>query len=464
MFDHSALRSAAGGFVRSPLFIVILTGVILRLVLFPLTEGSYDAEHWATVIKNIESGNGLYELEGYWYTPVWGYLLSFVSLVQDAFLNIDVLGMRVPEALVVESYGGNWIVSATVTSVAFNCAVKSLFLISDLLVGYILYKIIKEKTGDPKKATMGFALWFICPLVICSTSAQGMFDTFSVLFTLLCITFIRKDRLFLGGMMFTFAVLTKFFPAYLIFILAVYILIKHRDDGKGIRSLMIAGAGALLAFVVIMFPQILDGTLSESFLFLSSRTSIGGSTLFETLVPQITILFFTACVAVAVLLAYKMYKSRDCDPDDALFKYALMTIALLFLYPPLPQYLILLMPFLAIYIATKKRELWKGWFVLSVGATVFAVLGNLLFLLSFSTFTGIVSLDRLISLIEGFHSTTLFGVEIMTVLFYVLGALQYIGIMAVIWMIFKQPVSEFISRKKSGTHADDASLDDVAAR
>ena len=65
-------RRAVGG---HPLLAVILAGVILRLLITSLSM-IYDTNYWALVIRNIDSGNGLYGLDGYFYTPVWGYLLA----------------------------------------------------------------------------------------------------------------------------------------------------------------------------------------------------------------------------------------------------------------------------------------------------------------------------------------------------------------------------------------------------
>ena len=53
-----------------PLLTITIIGVIIRLLMIPITL-VYDSNYWAIVIRNIETGSGLYELEGYYYTPVW---------------------------------------------------------------------------------------------------------------------------------------------------------------------------------------------------------------------------------------------------------------------------------------------------------------------------------------------------------------------------------------------------------
>ena len=58
-------------FVRTPLFKVIVIGLLIRILMIPLCH-PYDSNFWTIVIRNAESGYGLYQMEGYYYTPVWG--------------------------------------------------------------------------------------------------------------------------------------------------------------------------------------------------------------------------------------------------------------------------------------------------------------------------------------------------------------------------------------------------------
>ena len=49
---------------------------------------TFDTNYWAIVTRNIQMGEGLYGLRGYYYTPVWGYILGFVSMFDSFFFNI----------------------------------------------------------------------------------------------------------------------------------------------------------------------------------------------------------------------------------------------------------------------------------------------------------------------------------------------------------------------------------------
>ena len=71
--------------LRHPILFLLVVGVAIHLIVM-MTSMVYDLDYWAVVIRNIEAGNGLYEAEGYYYTPVWGYLLGLASVIQEYLL------------------------------------------------------------------------------------------------------------------------------------------------------------------------------------------------------------------------------------------------------------------------------------------------------------------------------------------------------------------------------------------
>ena len=445
MFNNIAPVNSLNSLVRHPIFIIIIVGIAIRLVLAPLFTVGYDSDFWATIIRNLNSGEGLYGLEGYYYTPVWGYILSFISMLEGMFLNIDIMGLRPVETFPLETYS-NWFLTSTVTTVSFNFMIKVAYLISDLLVGYIIYWLVKDKTGDVRKATIGFALWFLCPLVFSVASVSGMFDTFSVLFILLCVVMVRKDKLFLAGVLFAFAVLTKFFPAYFIFILLAYVIMKHREDGTAVKAVITSAAGALLGFFVIMLPQILEGKLSESIMFASNR--IGGEGV-GTLVDAITgygpILFYSFLILVSLALAYKLTKKDKEEQDDSLFKYLLFMTAVMFLYSPPPQYVVILIPFLAMYIVIWEKKLKWSWLIVSVGGAVFVFSGMYILLLSMGTFTDMFSLEQIMLGIATFETSVFSGLTPHFIVYFTGAAIQYVGILSIVLFFLRK---KYIERKK----------------
>lgn len=449
IFSISGVKRVA----TSPFFIILVIGIVIRLVIAPFLEVEFDAEHWATIIRNIESGNGLYGLEGYHYTPVWGYIIGGFAFIQESLLNINVLGTLLPDAFIVETYTDMFrsssFFTSMITSVAFNFWITIPLIISDILVGYLTYWLIKDMTGDKKKATFGFALCFLCPLLICSTSVSGMFDTFSALFVLLGVILLRKQNYFMVGVLLTFAVLTKFFPAYLFFIFIAYILIRKRDEGKPLIAVMTMVAGMAVAFLILMMPQIINGELMDSLFFITNR--VGDSV--NGLISNTALIVFAILIPVSALLARHMYRKNDPNPDDSLFFMILFMLTLVFMYPPTPQYLVLLIPFLAIAVAVKGKEpLMKSWILISIGATLFIFTSNFTLLLSTATFTDLISVDFVMGMIEWFQTPILFGQNPMTIMYIITGVLQQIGIISLLWYLIrdkiklkKRPSDEMIS-------------------
>jgi|GEM_PF-574558 len=300
--------------IKHPLIIISMIAIAIRLVLMATLQFGYDSDAWATVVRNMESGNGLYELDGYYYTPIWGYILGATTFFQEMFLNITQLGIRVPEMFPIESDPMMLlnlpivIFTSTVTSPAFNFAYEMPFLLCDLLVGYLIYWLVKDFTGSQRKGIIGFSLWMLCPLVIAITSVAGMFDTFSVLFILLSIILIRRDQTFLGGVMFTLAALTKFFPSFFLPILVAYVLMRHKGDGAALKHVAKGAIGMIAMFIVVMLPQILDGTFVQSFSFIFSRASDGsGESLTSLASSNIHLIAIAAICALALVLIYVLW-------------------------------------------------------------------------------------------------------------------------------------------------------------
>lgn len=418
-----------------PLITIAVIGIVMRLLIMPFFTTAYDSNFWALIIRNFESGDGLYGLEGYYYTPIWGYFLGFWTLIQESFLSIDILGARIPEVLAINSFT-DWFFTSTITTVSFNFWVKIPFVISDLVMSWLLFWIIKEKTGDQKKAILGFGLCFLCPLTVCITSVSGMFDTFSVVMTLLCVILVYRGKYFFGGAMFSMAVLTKFFPAFLIFILVAYIIKKHRSDGLAMRNFLMLAAGMVISFVILMLPQILDGTVIESFSFISNRAGDGGvsDSVIDFIMSKRAVIMYLIVILLSFVLAVRMYR-KDDSPD--LFKYCFIVSAFVFLYPPAPQYLVLLIPFLVYYLLIYNPKMRVSWLIISVGSVIFVMAGNAALLLSAGVYTDVISIDFVMDMVYAFQ-TPVAGTSWMGILYYVGGFIQYAGILSIFWYLYRE--------------------------
>ncbi|MCL2607749.1 MAG: glycosyltransferase 87 family protein [Methanomassiliicoccaceae archaeon] len=417
-------------FLKIPVVIILIIGLAIRFVIMPTLSLNYDVSYWALVIQHIQAGAGLYEITGYWYTPVWGYILSIMSL----FMNMTGLtdyGHLFDEIRFIEGFEGFY--TATLTTPAFNFFVKIPAVIADVLVGYMIYKLVLEMTGDKKKATYGFALWFLCPLVIYTSSVHGMFDSIYVMFMVLSVYALRKGHDFLAGASLAVAILLKVFPAFIMFALIAYLIKKHRDDIKVLRKrILTAVLGAGLMTLIIYIPQILDGTVMESLLFLTSRIdasslSIHSANTWDALVlfgRGIIILLQPILAILAIALIYKIFKKSE-DLDKALFTSLMVTTAVILMWPASPQFVLTALPFLICFAAIYDKRFVIPFLVITIGA-VCTALNNPSVLLSLAAYTDILSIETVISMMEWFQQP-LFGLSRHFIVMAIAMIVQMIG-------------------------------------
>lgn len=427
------LSDGRTGFICRSIIILIVIGLVARYVLGVFFTCPDDVHSWALVISNIESGENLYGLDGYFYAPPWGYILAVIGAVAE-FFGLGSFGALDPGALPLEEYAV-WLSNAYIPSIGFVLSVKTAFAICDLVVGYLVYTIVRDYTKDHRKAVIGFALWFLCPFVITSGSVQGMFEDFAVLAMLLSVVLLMRDHCFLAGAMLSLAGLTKLFPAILIFILVAYLLMRHRDDGKAVSHLVMAALGAAMMAAVILVPQAMNGDLAECFSFITSRaTNMGAGTTgdgFGSIVSYITVLSYILILLASMVLAIHMYRSRTSDPDRMLLLFATANMAMAFLYPSMAQYITLLAPFLAITVAAIDRRYMTAFKVLMVGVPIFAFSRSVMNLLTFAA-AGYMDMGTLVDAIIWTQEPLFLGITPSNILSGIGGGLEYLGVALVV--------------------------------
>ena len=292
--DFGPLRS-----IPKMVFLIAILSLVVHLVMTALFSHTYDSEYWLIIMQNIETGNGLYGLNGFYYTPVWGYMLSFADMLMQVFGAIPVLGDRFTDLIVIEDYNG---FQAVLASPDINFLLKLPLSVCDVLVGYLLYVIVSRHTGSERKGIVSMALWCFCPIVVYMSAIQGQFDTISVLLLLMTIFLIRQDNPLLAGMVFALATWLKIFPGVCILVLFGYMLARYKGAPRSTRQISMSIVGFLLLTAVLFLPQILDGTLAYAFSFLTSRTSGYdlGSTLYMAgmlVIIIVLMLFMTRSIA-----------------------------------------------------------------------------------------------------------------------------------------------------------------------
>lgn len=443
---YSRVKAYLGG-IRHPFLVMLAVGVIVRLLCMSMSMG-YDADYWAVVIRNIEAGDGLYDAEGYYYTPVWGYILGLISVLQDLFLSIGESAVRVIQAFPVEGLD-QYYLSATATSVAFNYSVKIPLMIFDLVLAYLVRVLVRDVCGDDRKANLAFALTFLCPVVIGSSGIIGMPDTVAAMFTVLTIVLLRRDAPLLAGAAFSIAVLTKFFPVFLIFIFVAYIVVRNRGNRRRtVTQLSMAVIGAVVAAAIIFLPQILAGDLSQCFQFLTDRTgSSEGQSFLDYIIGQSRVIIYAVVLILSVYIGYRMLRVDADGLESALMRNCLLVTTLVLVYPPTTQYIVIMIPFLAYWIAVGDAKYLLSWKILAVGSVVYMFSSNALMFLSLAQWTDMVSVDSVMDIFNA-YTAEYWGLVPMSVQFVIGGVLQCLGILSVLYLMYGDRIRALITRRR----------------
>lgn len=433
------------GSIKHPLLWLIIIGTLIHLfaAVFQIV---FDNDYWALVIRNIEAGNGLYEVTGYYYTPVWGYVLGLVSALQTVFLDLGMDVLRVVEFFFAEDLPYTYY-SATVPSIAFSISTKAPLILSDLILAYLVRSLVVDSTGDVKKGNLAFILIYMCPLLIGASCITAMPDTIAAMFTVMTVVLLRRDHHFLAGMTFCIAVLTKFFPVFLFFPLVAYVLMRSRDNGtNGVRNVSAAAFGAVVALLVVFAPQLIEGSIESCFQFLTDRTGGSqGDSILSMFTGRMRIIVYGAITIASLYVGYYMYKKCRWDADRALMFYGFLMMALCMIYPPTPQYIVILMPFLVYWAVTEDRRYITSWWMISLFGLFFALSSNFLVLLPIAAWTGLIDVSVLS---EYFASFVLGDFPVSAIWSIVGGTLTYIGILSIFWIMFGENIRRIGGRTR----------------
>jgi hypothetical protein len=301
--------------------------------------------------------------------------------------------------------------------------------------------MVIDRTADEKKATYGFALWFLCPLVIYTSAVHGMFDTISVLFMVLAVYSLHKGHDFLAGASLSVAILLKMFPAYLAFVLIAYLALKHRGDvGTLMRRISMAALGLGMMALVIFMPQILDGTVAESLKFITGRIAAatgfdgGAGDAVADIGFKIVLWLQPIIFVLLAAFAYLMYRGGGKDNEKAFFTCLMITTAAIFLWPAEPQFLLVPLPFLICFAVMFDKRFIIPFVLISTGALVHDLAcHNFSVLMSLAAYTDILDISTVVSLVEWTQQPFVLNFTRHYVLMAVAAATEMIGIFMVLW-------------------------------
>lgn len=400
-------------------FKIAIIGIAIRLALIPFAF-SFDASFWMITSAGFESNRTLYESGNFYYLPPFGYILAVLTAIWSLLpFGSGTLALELVSGLNFSS-----VPYTVVTSIAFNLFYSLPLTIFDLISSWLVYSIVLEKTNNRKNANLAFALFFLSPLVIWSSSIAYMFDSLSAMFMLITIYALMKDQYGLAGASLALATLTKVFPILISFAVLLYVISKSETFRNILRNLTVFLSGFVFSVIFIMLPVFLKGEVGRSLAFLSSRAEesaqvAGGLNLIDLILypmPDKIFAVMPFLLFMIVLSTLLIFLSKG-DNDKKLIMASLMSATMFFLFPPIPTYPVIAIPLLALAVAYYGEKLWLiPWVLFSVLMPIhaIAIFGNAV-LYPLAVETGLFDLQ---TLVNGYYDflQTLYSIQGYTLL------------------------------------------------
>ncbi len=226
----------------------------------PIAAHPYDVYAWYTLSLDTLR-NPTFNI--YNFPPLWySYTLFPIAHLYDwlsKFIPTGTIPMASlpPELNFYPSMGIEY-----VPGMLFNTVVKIPFLISDLLITLLLYRIVNETTANKQLAEKAALLWFLNPFVIWISAAWGMWDTMPALFSLASFYLLLKKRLAYSAISLSLGVASKLYPLLMLAPTIIYIL-KSNSVSARWKNFLTFTATFLASSAILFLPYL---SLATSFL------------------------------------------------------------------------------------------------------------------------------------------------------------------------------------------------------
>lgn len=393
----------------------LVLGLLIRFALAPYSADSNDVAIWYSTSLSGFYGQNLYDHTGFSYPPVWGYALQLLgALVRLAGLGAGFFGVDNPDFLPASSATQDF--STTVTSPAFNLLFKSMLFGVDVAVGLLVYRFVYLLTKNRRRASLGFAIWFLNPFVIFTSAVHGAFDAMVGLSVLATVVLVLEGRPFWGGLWWVVGIMTKLAPAVLglqlLVALALGGWLRHRSGRAALGQFGVFALGAIVGFICLLAPAAVAGSVPGMVHDVFARTQqsigVGGLSIFGIRhfkewswvfvwayqnSPLVVRLATLGQAAITLLWgAWTLIVSRRF-PVFGLLSGTVGTLASFTLLSPFsnPPYVLWWLPTAIVLVCLTGRGFWQLAF-LSVGPLVFAlgILGPEAYLAPLATYTHII--------------------------------------------------------------------------
>jgi hypothetical protein len=264
-------------------------------------------------------------------------------------------------------------------------------------------------------------------------------DVLTALFLVLAIFEMFSGRLVLSGVFLSVSIWGKFFPILLLPIMIGYLLAKCGPEiWSGIKNVLKLTVGLVAMTLVLYYPMILEGTVANSFNFLTTR------------VAQFHLSIYLVVAGLALLALFFIWLSRwfilrsdksKYVPEDVFMEISLGIMCIPILLWTHTQYFVSVIPLLAYCAAICDRHYAGIWVVLSVGALVtLLTLNTNVLMLNTLVASGLVSSDTVLGVFDTLHTPVLGEYSVINLLTsfgsIVQRAIVAVLIMAVMFRLF----------------------------
>lgn len=202
------------------------------------------------------------------------------------------------------------------------------YLIFDLLIGFILFKLFRDK----KQANLALIIWLFNPISLLSTYMMGQFDIIPTLFTVLSIYFAVKNKLNWAAISLGIGIAFKLYPIFLL----TPLLILGKGTSEKIKIFILS----LAPYFLIILPYLPSHNFRSTALFANQSS--------KSLYAAIpvsggeSILLFPA----SLIFFYLLLGSNKIE-RISFWKIYLIILLLFFIFTHFhPQWLIWITPFL----------------------------------------------------------------------------------------------------------------------
>ena len=206
----------------------VILGLVVRLILAPFFMHNYDFNLFVSAARAYYSSWTLT------YFTNWAYPLFFYLLLLFSYFPADLIS------------DGFYLFGQSV-SVSEKFFIKLPFIVSDLFIAYLLYRILSEN-GKERYALFVALFYLLNPLSIFTSSVYGTFDSVSILISLLGFCHFLRKRYCLSGLELGIGFGIKFQSALLI---PIFLLFMWKEAKEEIpKFLLCFGSLATLSFIL----------------------------------------------------------------------------------------------------------------------------------------------------------------------------------------------------------------------